>query len=42
MVVVHHDGAEGGIGWMKETGTSAADLDSDGKSFLLVNQLNLD
>ena len=41
MVVVHHDGGEGGIGWMTETGTSAADLDSDGKSFLLVNQLKL-
>ena len=41
MVVVHHDGAEGAIEWMTETGTRAADLDSDGKSFLLVHQLKL-
>ena len=41
MVVAHHDGAEMAFKWLKETGTNAANLDSDGKSFLLTLQLRL-
>ncbi len=41
MVVAHHDGAAGAIQWLKETGVKAADLDPDGKSFVLTHQLEL-
>ena len=41
MVAVHHDDAEGGIQWMAESGFESAELDSDGKSYLLVRQLEL-
>ena len=39
MVVVHHDGAEMAFKWLQETETHAANLDSDGKSCLLMHQL---
>lgn len=42
MIVSHHEGAEGGINWFKDVGLNIQDLDSDGKFFLLVNQLELD
>ena len=41
MVVAQHDRAKGTIQWLKETGIKVADLDSDGKSFLLTHQLEL-
>lgn len=41
MVVAHHDGAEGAIQWMRDTGMEATELDSDGKSFLLAQLLKL-
>ena len=41
MVMAHHGGAKGAIQWLKETGIKAADLDADGKSFLLTHQLDL-
>lgn len=41
MIVVHHDDTEGGIKWIAESGIEAAELDSDGKSYLLVRQLEL-
>ena len=41
MVVAHHDGAQSAFKWLQETGTHLANLDSDGKSFLLTHQLRL-
>ena len=41
MVVLDHDGAERAIEWLESTGIKAADLDSDGKSFLLRHELTL-
>ncbi|WP_353254248.1 HNH endonuclease [Salinisphaera sp. PC39] len=41
MIVAHHDGAEGALRWMDDAGYTIADLDSDGKSFLLSHQLQL-
>lgn len=41
MVVAHHDGAEGALRWVDDAGYTANDLDSDGKSLLLSNQLQL-
>lgn len=41
MIVAHHDGAEGALSWMNDTGYTVRDLDSDGKSFLLSHQLQL-
>lgn len=41
MVVAHHDGAEGAIDWLKQAGINSNALDSDGKSFLLNQQLEL-
>jgi hypothetical protein len=41
IIVGHHDGAERALNWMNEVCWTADDLDSDGKSFLLNNQLQL-
>ena len=41
MVAVYHDGAEGAIQWMAESGTGCLDFDSDGKSSVLARQLEL-
>ena len=41
MIVAHLDGAEGAVQWMIDTGYKVGSLDSDGKSFLLSNQLQL-
>ena len=41
MIVAHHDGAERALEWMAEAGYEADQLDSDGKSVLLINQLHL-
>ena len=41
MIVAHHDGAEGAIKWVADAGYTTTDLDSDGKRFLLANQLQL-
>ncbi len=41
MIVAHHDGSEGALSWMDDAGYKIADLDSDGKSFLLLHQLQL-
>lgn len=41
MIVAHHEGAEGGINWFNDVGLNVQDLDSDGKYFLLVSQLEL-
>ncbi|MEQ8442531.1 MAG: HNH endonuclease [Alphaproteobacteria bacterium] len=41
MVVAHHDGAEGAIDWLKDAAINSDSLDSDGKWFLLNQQLEL-
>jgi hypothetical protein len=41
MIVGHHDGAESALRWMDEVRRTADDLDSDGKGYLLNNQLQL-
>jgi len=41
MIVAHHDGPEEAIGWLGEVGHTASDLDSDGKFYLLQQQLAL-
>lgn len=41
MIVAHHDGAESALKWMAEAGYEADQLDSDGKSVLLTDQLHL-
>ena len=41
MIVAHHDGAAGALRWMDDAGYTVWNLDSDGKSFLLNNQLQL-
>jgi len=41
IIVAHHDGAESALMWMTDTGYTVDDLDSDGKSFLLTQQLQL-
>lgn len=41
MIVVHHDGNESALKWMTDAGYTVDHLDSDGKSFLLNNQLQL-
>jgi hypothetical protein len=40
-IVRHHDGFRGAIDWLKATGIDAADLDSEGKYFLLSYYLDL-
>jgi len=41
MIVGYHDGMEGALRWMDQICPTADDLDSDGKFFLLNNQLQL-
>lgn len=41
MIVATHDGPECAFQWMNDAGVNIADLDSDGKSFLLTLQLKL-
>ncbi len=41
MIVAHHEGAEGALDWLKKAGIEAASLDSDGKYFLLAQQLEV-
>jgi len=41
MIVAHHEGAADAIEWLKDTGFETADLDPDGKYFLLTRQLEL-
>lgn len=41
MIVAHHEGAEDAIEWLKDTGFETADLDPEGKYFLLTRQLEL-
>ena len=41
MIVANHDGADAAIQWLAATEFGAIDLDSDGKSFLLTQQLEL-
>ncbi|HEY0829285.1 MAG TPA: hypothetical protein VGE40_14385, partial [Bacilli bacterium] len=39
MVVAHHEDTEGVISWLKTVGFETSDLDSDGKYFLIMQQL---
>lgn len=41
MVVTHHEGAKGAIDWLQSAGIDSSDLDSEGKFFLLSQQLEL-
>ena len=41
MVVAHHEGADGAIGWLNDAGIGSLALDADGKFFLLNQQLEL-
>lgn len=41
MINAHHDGSEGALRWMAKAGFTVDSLDSDGKSFLLTQQLQL-
>ena len=41
MIVVHHNGSQGAVDWLKTTGINATALDSDGKKLLLGCQLEL-
>ena len=41
MVVAHHDGPREAVGWLKKAGIEAANLDPDGKRFLLACQFEL-
>ncbi len=41
MIVVHHNGPQGAIDWLKTAGLNATTLDSDGKKHLLGCQLEL-
>jgi hypothetical protein len=41
MIVAHHEGSQAAIDWLETIGCSAAELDSDGKYFLLTLQLQL-
>ena len=40
-VVAHHDGDAGAIAWLSNAGLPIADLDADGKAFLLAAHLRL-
>ena len=42
MIVMHHDGSETALSWISDAGLATEDLDSDGKSFLLTQQLQLE
>ena len=41
MIVVHHEGAEKAVSWLKTAGHNAKSLSSDGKFILLANLLEL-
>ena len=41
IIVVHHDGPQEGLDWLKSAGLDAYSLDSEGKRFLLGCQLEL-
>lgn len=41
MIVSHHDGPSGAIDWLKIAGFAMADLDADGKYFLVMQYLQL-
>ena len=41
IVVAKHEGEQGAIDWMRSAQIDVADLDSEGKYFLLMNQLKL-
>ncbi|QLH38131.1 MAG: hypothetical protein HWD60_02955 [Defluviicoccus sp.] len=41
MIVDHHEGAQGALDWFNVAGIKATELDSDGKLFLLMRQLEL-
>ena len=41
MVVAKHEGKQGAMDWLKSARIDAADLNSEGKYFLLMNQLEL-
>lgn len=41
MVVAHHEGYEGAVDWLKTVGITSANLDPDGKHFLLMLLLEL-
>jgi hypothetical protein len=41
IIVKHHDGAESALKWMEQVCRTADHLDSDGKGYLLSNQLQL-
>ena len=41
IIVAHHERAEGAVEWLKSAGVDAADLDPDGKDFLLALQLDI-
>ena len=41
MIVAHHEGTKGAVSWLKNAGFEAADLDPEGKFFLLASQLEL-
>ena len=41
MIVAHHEGKKGAVSWLKDAGFEAADLDPEGKYFLLACQLEL-
>lgn len=42
MIVAHHEGSQGAISWLNSTGINAADLDSDGRYYLLTLYLQLE
>ena len=41
MIVAHHEGAKGAVSWLKDAEFEAADLDPEGKYFLLACQFEL-
>ena len=41
IIILHHDGPQGAIDWLKLTGNDASDLDSDDKHYLLACHLQL-
>lgn len=41
MVVVHHDGSQGAVDWLKSAGIDTTDLDPEGKYIILTHQLQL-
>ena len=41
MIVARHEGEQGAIDWLRSAQIDVADLDSEGKYFLLMNQLKL-